>query len=73
MRKTTAVQRQRRARSFASFVAVPHIDGKFRDYHGNPAHAPKRWKRLWARQWRYMKALKANIRAAQRAAQNKVS
>lgn len=67
MSKTTSTQRQRRARSLASFLTEPYIAGKFRDYHGNPAHAPKRWKRLWARQWRYVKTWKANAREAQRA------
>jgi len=63
MAKTTTVQRQRRGRALASRLYDPWVEGKFSDYRGNPAHAPKRWKRLWARQWRYV----ANARKAQRA------
>ena len=70
MSKTTS--RQRRARSLASFLAVPYADGKFGDYYGNPAHAPKRWKRLWARQDRYVAAFIEKMRRAdQRASQSK--
>lgn len=59
MAKTTTVHRHRRARSLASRLYDPWIDGKFSDYRGNPANAPKRWKRLWARQWRYVRGVKA--------------
>ena len=65
------VQRQRRKRALASFLAHPYIDGVHRDFYGDPRKAPKRWKRLWARQWGYMAALKANIRNGQRAAAQK--
>ena len=76
MSKTTAVQRQRRGRSLASFLTEPYIDGKFRDFHGDPRKAPKRWTRLWRRQIQFVRgAHLANRvrlwRAAQRAAQNK--
>ena len=63
MAKTTTVQRQRRTRSLASLLYNPWIDGKFLDYRGNPTHAPKRWKRLWARQWRQWRAWRVNRRA----------
>ncbi|MDH1293300.1 hypothetical protein N5C43_18810 [Comamonas terrigena] len=60
---STATQRQRRRRSLASFLDTPYIDGKFRDFHGDPRQAPKRWKRLWGRQWKFvMKANAANRR-----------
>lgn len=60
---STATQRQRRRRSLASFLDTPYIDGKFRDFHGDPRQAPKRWKRLWGRQWKFvMKATAANRR-----------
>lgn len=64
---SATVQRQRRKRALASFLAHPYIDGVHRDFYGDPRKAPKRWKRLWARQWRYVKTWKANAREAQRA------
>ncbi|WP_291586916.1 hypothetical protein [Comamonas sp. UBA7528] len=65
---TTATQRQRRKRFLASFLDTPCIDGKFRDFHGDPRQAPKRWKRLWARQWTYVRGVSAaNLLRLQRA------
>ena len=70
---SATVQRQRRKRALASFLADPYIDGVHQDFYGAPSKAPKRWKRLWARQWRQAKAWKANAREAQRVAAQKDS
>lgn len=59
---TAATQRQRRRRALASFLDTPWIDGKFRDFHGDPRKAPKRWKRLWARQLAYVRGVSATNR-----------
>jgi len=55
---SATTQRQRRKRSLASFLHTPWIDGKFRDFRGDPRKAPKRWKRLWARQWAYVRGVR---------------
>lgn len=67
MSKTTATQRQRRARSLASMLYDPYIAGCFKDFHGDPRQAPKRWKRLWARQWKFVKKANAANRRYWRA------
>lgn len=56
---SATTHRQRRQRALASFLDTPCIDGKFRDFHGDPRQAPKRWKRLWARQWAYVRGVNA--------------
>lgn len=67
MSKTTATQRQRRARSLASMLYDPYIAGCFTDFRGDPRQAPKRWKRLWARQWKFVKKANAANRRYWRA------
>lgn len=80
MAKTTTVQRKRRQQSLASMLYDPYIAGCFKDYRGNPAKAPKRWKRQWVRQWKFVlkarPAIRHNariklLRAAQQAANQK--
>ena len=63
--------RQRRQHALTSFLAHPFIDGVHREFHGDPRKAPKRWKRLWARQWRFVKTWRALERKAKRAAAQK--
>lgn len=58
---SATTHRQRRQRALASFLHTPWIDGKFRDFHGDPRKAPKRWKRLWHRQAGYVRGVKTAI------------
>lgn len=66
MPKTTATQRQRRQKALASMLYDDLIEGKFKEYHGNPMHAPKRWKRLWRRQARFVRKLRFADRLSRR-------
>lgn len=67
MAKTTATQRKRRKQSLASMLYDPYIDGCHQHYYGNPEKAPKRWKRLWVRQHKFVVQARAAMRHNERA------
>ncbi len=73
MSKTTATQRQRRARSLASMLYDPYTAGCFTDFRGDPRQAPKRWKRLWARQQKFVKKANAANRRYWRAVRERAA
>lgn len=62
MAKTTTVQRKRREQSLASMLYDPYIEGCLKDYRCNTAKVPKRWKRLWLRQWKFVLKARPAIR-----------
>lgn len=66
MAKTTATQRKRRKQTLASMLYDKYIEGCHQNYHGNPAKAPKRWKRLWVRQHKFVLKARAAMRHNER-------